>query len=114
MGRAHKICACTRCPLHPTGCPRVVPAGTTRCPDCQRQSDIARGTTTARGYGALHQQARARALVGYQPDQPCVRCGLPLGPDPSSLDLDHSEDRCRYRGLAHATCNRAAGGRGTA
>jgi hypothetical protein len=30
------------------------------------------------------------------------------------LDLDHTEDRQGYRGLAHARCNRQAGGKAKA
>jgi hypothetical protein len=29
--------------------------------------------------------------------------------DSRNLDLDHTEDRAAYRGLAHASCNRRAG-----
>ena len=32
------------------GCPRKIPAGQTRCDDCKRTADKARGTATERGY----------------------------------------------------------------
>ncbi len=41
--------------------------------------------------------------------RPCVRCGLPMLPG-QKLDLDHDDDNAaRYRGVAHAHCNRSAG-----
>jgi hypothetical protein len=40
---------------------------------------------------------------------PCVRCGEPMLPG-QPLDLDHDDDHPgRYRGVAHASCNRSAG-----
>lgn len=71
----------------------------TRCPTHTR-------TTTQRGYGWTHQQARALALQDYDPDTPCPRCGLPLGEDVRALALDHNDsNRATYNGLAHALCN---------
>jgi hypothetical protein len=54
--------------------------------------------------------------------QPCTRCGGPLYRsdavrprlDPARLELDHDDDRQGYRGLAHARCNRQAGGKAKA
>ncbi|MFI0482222.1 hypothetical protein [Actinomadura sp. 9N215] len=68
------------------------------------------GLTTARGYGWRHQQARRAALarLSADPGQPCSRCGAPMFPG-QLLDLDHSEDRAGYLGLAHRRCNRSAG-----
>ena len=65
-------------------------------------------TTTARGYGAAHQRARRDALKALQDGDPCSRCGRPMyrGQD---LDLDHTDDRTGYRGLAHRRCNQIAG-----
>lgn len=72
------------------------------------------GNTTARGYGAQHQRLRrvllatltTRALAGHT--TPCPRCGEPMHPT-QHLDLDHTDDRSGYRGLAHRSCNRSAG-----
>lgn len=85
-------------------CPTLTPR--TRCPTHERARDRARGSSTQRGYGWQHQQARAQAIATYQPDDPCPRCTLPLGPDPDQLDLGHTEDRTAYLGLIHRACNR--------
>lgn len=67
-------------------------------------------STTQRGYGWDHQKARKAALAAFVVGQPCVRCGKPLA-SKRGLELDHDDDdRSRYRGLAHAACNRRAGG----
>nr|PZN17672.1 MAG: hypothetical protein DIU80_24105 [Chloroflexota bacterium] len=66
------------------------------------------GSTTARGYGYQHQRARVRALAALVPGTPCPRCGQPMYRD-QPLDLDHTDDRTGYRGLAHRSCNRRAG-----
>lgn len=70
-------------------------------------------TTTQRGYGWTHQQARAAAIAHLRKTgaQPCARnCGKPVLPHQARhLDLDHTDDRTGYRGLAHRTCNRRAG-----
>lgn len=65
------------------------------------------GSTTARGYGYSHQQLR-QALLPYAYGQRCHHCGNTMQPG-QPLDLDHTEDRAGYRGMAHATCNRRAG-----
>ncbi|MEW2474622.1 endonuclease domain-containing protein [Micromonospora gifhornensis] len=71
---------------------------------------MARATTTTRGYGWAHQQARARAIAQMHDGQPCVRCNQPMRKAQAKLlDLDHTDDRRTYRGLAHRTCNRRAG-----
>lgn len=67
------------------------------------------GTTTANGYGYDHQRLR-RALLPEAYGKPCPRCGKPMLPG-QSLDLDHTDDRTGYNGMAHADCNRAAGAR---
>lgn len=70
------------------------------------------GTTTQRGYGHQHKQARADALAHLQryDGQLCHHCGLPMWHAAGALlDLDHSDDRSGYRGLAHRSCNRRAG-----
>lgn len=67
-------------------------------------------STSERGYGHSHQQARAAALahLARHPGQPCARCGQPMYVA-QALDLDHTDDRRAYRGLAHRSCNRRAG-----
>lgn len=69
-----------------------------------------KGTTATRGYGAAHQAQRRQALAALTPGQPCPRCGHSMWPG-QALDLDHTDDRATYLGLAHAKCNRAAGAR---
>lgn len=67
-----------------------------------------RGTTTQRGYGRAHQDARKAALRDLADGTLCGRCGQPMYRG-QRLDLDHTEDRTGYRGLAHRGCNRRAG-----
>ena len=66
-------------------------------------------TTKARGYGAAHQEARARwerrVLAGAVV---CSRCLRPIAPT-ESWDLDHADDRGSYLGPSHSSCNRRAG-----
>lgn len=73
------------------------------------------GSTTARGYGYEHQQARRDALAALRAHEAagietlCARgCGHPVRTG-QYLDLDHTDDRTAYRGLAHRACNRGAG-----
>ncbi|WP_406168900.1 hypothetical protein [Streptomyces sp. NBC_00996] len=66
-------------------------------------------STAAAGYGYAHQALR-RALLPDAYGKPCPRCGLPMLRG-QSLDLDHTDDRSGYNGMAHASCNRAAGAR---
>jgi hypothetical protein len=90
-----------------------------RCPPCKaakanasrpatRARDARRGTRQQRGYDAEHDQIRAMLIATYHPTDPCWRCLEPLGPDPSVLDLGHTDDRTGYQGLEHAACNRGA------
>ena len=72
-------------------------------------------TTSERGYGYEHQKLRA-ALLPYAYGKPCPHIDTdPLCPGlmqpGQDLDLDHTDDRAAYRGMAHASCNRRAGGR---
>jgi hypothetical protein len=69
----------------------------------------ARGSTSARGYGWRHQQVKKRVgLLVASGAAFCTRCGEPIDPlDP--WDLDHSDDRSRWVGPAHRSCNRSAG-----
>lgn len=86
------------------------------CLVCSRPSDqarcerhrVQRASTTERGYGAAHQKLRAQLIAALDPDQPCPRCGEPLGDDPSVLDLGHTDARDGYSGLEHDKCNRSA------
>lgn len=85
-------------------CPRLTPRS--RCPEHERAKSRARGTTTARGYGTEHAKLRAQLVASYSPSDPCPRCGQPLGPDPSLLDLGHTDDRTGWTGLEHRAHNR--------
>jgi 5-methylcytosine-specific restriction protein A len=65
MPRASKVCSSV-------GCPKLVPAGTSRCTDCARTADRARGNFTQRGYGGpAWERARGACL---QRDPVCVIC----------------------------------------
>ncbi|MEV6847625.1 endonuclease domain-containing protein [Actinoplanes sp. NPDC051411] len=67
-------------------------------------------TTTQKGYGWAHQRARQRALAAVEDGTACSRCGGPMWRAQARLlDLDHTDDRRGYRGLAHRACNRRAG-----
>jgi hypothetical protein len=80
-----------------------------RAPATPRASRT-RGSSTQRGYGKAHRQARADALRDLEDGQACARCGQPMyRTQASHLDLDHTDDRTAYRGLAHRACNRRAG-----
>jgi hypothetical protein len=68
------------------------------------------GSTAARGYGGEHQRIRRSLLATLAPGTPCPRCGQPMHPS-QPLDLDHTDDRTGYQGLAHQSCNRRAGAR---
>lgn len=67
--------------------------------------------TTARGYGADHQKARAAAALVHKPTDPCARCHKPLGRMSPALHYDHNGKRTGYLGFSHADCNRTAGAR---
>lgn len=66
MPRAMKVCSTT-------GCPELVPAGTTRCSEHERTADRARGSARQRGYDRVH-ETRFRAVVLAR-DPFCVLCG---------------------------------------
>jgi hypothetical protein len=82
---------------------------------------LQQGTTTQRGYGRAHQKLQAQAIAAWQPGDPCTRCGRPMwqrwtvsrtGKRISAIHLGHDDnDRTRYRGLEHASCNEAAAAR---
>ncbi len=60
-------------------------------------------------YAGPHQTVRKHTKQAAY-GSACCRCGRPMleGQD---LDLDHTDDGSGYRGWAHSTCNRSAGGR---
>ena len=70
-----------------------------------------KASSTSRGYGQEHRAVRAaiagRVNAGLEC---CVRCGLVIEAG-TAWDLGHSEDRSRWTGPEHASCNRAAGAR---
>lgn len=77
-----------------------------------RKTGVPDQSTTGRGYGSTHQNARTDALKRLRQDdgQPCTRCARPVWwAQRRLLDLDHDDDRTGYRGLAHRSCNRRAG-----
>jgi hypothetical protein len=65
-------------------------------------------SSTARGYGVVHQKLRARwAPIVEAGGVACARCGFLIAPG-EPFDLDHSDDdRTQYNGPAHAGCNRS-------
>lgn len=73
-------------------------------------------TTSQRGYGTPHQQARKRyaAIVagGHAAcsEAVCLRRSRRISPD-EPWDLAHTRDRTRYLGPAHPECNRSEGGK---
>ena len=71
------------------------------------------GTTTQRGYGWTHQQARAKALRDLTPDTLCPFCHQPMTRG-EPLDYDHYPPLALggttlQRRLSHRSCNRRAG-----
>ena len=66
---------------------------------------------TSAKYDHRHAKARLAALATMRDGQACCRCGRPMRRAYSHLlDLDHNDhDPTTYRGLAHRSCNRAAG-----
>lgn len=71
-------------------------------------------STTARGYGWEHQQARREALAQMPDGAPCPFCQRGMSKD-MRLDYDHypplaaGPGLARVRRLSHASCNRRAG-----
>lgn len=65
------------------------------------------GNSRQRGYGYAHRKMRELLLPSAW-GKPCTRCGQPLVRG-QLVDLDHSDDRTRYLGFAHRTCNQSAG-----
>lgn len=69
-----------------------------------------RRSTSGRGYGTPHQRERRIRIANYDPEDPCPRCGRPLGHDVRQIDLGHGPEQRGYNGLEHARCNRSARG----
>lgn len=92
------------------GCPEI--QETRRCPTHTRSREQARGTRQQRGYGAEHEQARARMAPLVEAGLAhCWRCGRWLNPD-EPWDAGHDDlDRTIYRGPECLPCNRATAGR---
>lgn len=86
-------------------------------PGRQPRGPQPRRTTTQRGYGWEHQQARAAALRELEREgvAPCPFCSQPMAPG-MPLDYDHYPPLVygpgpRVRRLSHRSCNRRAGQR---
>jgi hypothetical protein len=60
-------------------------------------------------YGHRHRAVREALLPGAY-GRPCIHCGWLMLPG-QPLDLDHRADGHGSRGMVHASCNRADGGR---
>lgn len=105
-----------RRPQHRCTVCRRLHDGTGKCPSCaavhQAQTDRARGSSSARGYGVAHRRAReAWAEAVAAGTVACARCGEQILPG-EPWHLDHVDgDRSSYLGPSHAACNTAAGGR---
>jgi endogenous inhibitor of DNA gyrase (YacG/DUF329 family) len=96
-----------------------LPPGQATCHPCRRsrpkivtlkperlRAAMERASSKARGYGYEHKKLRKYLIANFVEGTPCARCDRPMySTDP--MDLDHSDDRARYLGLSHATCNRA-------
>lgn len=92
------------------GCPNIQPES--KCRDCRRQAEQARGSSTQRGYGYTHTKLRAayqrRMNAGEQFN--CWRCSKPI--DPTAWDLGHNDQyRTEYAGPECMTCNRGTAAR---
>lgn len=59
-------------------------------------------------YGRQHREKRDAAARRHHPNNPCARCGNPLGPMGPDLHYDHDETG-GYLGFSHAQCNIRAG-----
>lgn len=90
------------------GCPTLATA--TRCDEHRRERDRARGSATARGYGADHRALRASWQQRMDSGEAvgCWRCLTPIDPH-EPWDLGHddrSNSTSTYRGPEHRACNR--------
>lgn len=95
-----------------SGCPRLIDAGLSRCPDHERDRDKARGTRQQRGYDAEHTRARAEWKPVVETGTVlCRRCEKPIRPT-EPWDLGHPDRHCpKPRAPEHERCNRATSGR---
>jgi hypothetical protein len=103
MARAKKICS-------KPGCPAITAASL--CTTHAREADKARGTSTARGYGTSHINARkAMARQVATGNVRCARCNEFIKPG-ADWHLDHDDnDRTKYIGASCAHCNLSAAGK---
>jgi hypothetical protein len=63
-------------------------------------------STSKRGYGTHHQAERKKWVpIVNAGDAVCTRCGRLIVAG-TAWDLDHTDDRRGYLGVAHRTCNR--------
>jgi hypothetical protein len=99
MPRAPKKCGRPGCDQRVVGRPYC---------DTHAAEGQTRANTTMRGYGWAHQKARDHAVAHMPDGHPCCRCGEPMYAH-QRLDLDHTDDRTAYLGLAHSRCNARAG-----
>lgn len=72
-------------PCATPSCPNLVARGVRRCPSCRLTHDRARGTSTARGYGADWRAIRRRHLRR----EPCCRGCAALGIVKAADTVDH-------------------------
>lgn len=102
------------------GCPELIPKGRgNRCTvrGHAQAAEKRRGSRQARGYDADHDRLRAEwvpivatgTVRCANPD--CLRPQDPLIHPGEPWDLGHTDDRTRYRGPEHVSCNRSSGGR---
>jgi len=93
------------------GCPKLQAAP--RCPEHAHAYEVRRGSRQARGYDAEHDRLRAEwapAVATGTVRCASSRCGRLIA-STEPWDLGHTDDRRRYRGPEHASCNRSEGGR---
>ena len=95
-------------------CPKLIPAGTRRCPTCTRTHDQARATPAKRGYGTAHRRLRAQyaARIARGETFACAKCGQPVT-RATTWHLGHTDDRATWTGPEHELCNLADAGRRT-
>lgn len=108
----HKCRTCGAAASNSWWCP---PCKAKQQPEKKPKAGARALSTTERGLGAEHQKARRAALKAHRGGDPCGHCGHPMYVD-QGLDLDHQVPRALGgehgpRHLAHAWCNRSAGGR---
>ena len=92
-------------------CPRLIPSGS-RCAQCARLRDRARGTRQERGYDAAHDRLRANYQQRMDRGErfACWRCNKPI--NPQAWVLGHDDfDRSIHRGPECPACNYATSGR---